>query len=50
MAVSLYVVILRSVGADGGPDGWGDKWQQRYVVSRLTLYAQICCAVESSSI
>ena len=23
MAVSLYVVMLRSVGADGGPDGWG---------------------------
>ena len=22
MAVSLYVVLLRSVGADGGPDGW----------------------------
>ena len=22
MAVSLYVVMLRSVGADGGPDGW----------------------------
>ena len=22
MAVSLYCVMLRSVGVDGGPDGW----------------------------
>ena len=25
MAVALYVVMLISVGADGGPDGWDQK-------------------------
>ena len=29
MAVSLYVVMLRSVGADGGPDGWGNSAHEK---------------------
>ena len=53
MAVALYVVMLISVGADGGPDGWGQKvtihnpsvnilYEYIPYNGRLTLYAQIC--------
>ena len=36
MAVSLYVVTLRSVGADGGPDGWGK------MAAVVHVYVVIC--------
>ena len=46
MTVALYVVMLISVGADGGPDGWLTEVTVPHhtchvMPDGLTLYAQI---------